>query len=1007
MAVGSIGGSGWTRVSGSSAWRALVRGYGVLTGGAWRARGRVLAIGSWLVVSLVLVGLLAPRTSFGGHVVALELAGSSDRAQTVLSAALPASLDALRLAVRWDFLLVAAYLVILLFGLALFPARAYRLQGWRSFRHVARLIVVCAAGLDVVENLLLLSVTPSDEGSDALWIAVATAAWAKFLGLALVLAYVVNAVLVYALTPRSIQQLLVAADDLTVEAGDAPRSLAAADGRFRQGICIAGGGVRSAALALGGLQELEDPACPGRQAPQPVPSWDTAERVAAVSGGAYMAGAWSIARGARRSGAEKRELIIPSTTPTAPWAKGSPEEQHLLTRLGYLLAENPTGEADARRSDVPGVIVTYLFGVALNITALLTLWWLVVQPWAWLMQSSLVCGATTCGSLEHLLRPFTLYAAAGLVGVALWVGTGWVKALFRSGRPVFKGLDAVYEHGRWPVVGLLALAAAYFLLVLLVPLSRTVLPGATGWVFDHVGISAPISALATGLAAVRTSTRQAARLAPVLGGALFVLTVVLITVLFLDHAELGAADGWFGLRQGLVTWLVVLLVAAVFFTLVSPEWWSMAGFYRGKLRLAFATFRKDGVVEHYPNGNNTPGTAEPSLSDYLTRAAGPHGTPLRICTTATTSSRRVFTHYGIPALGVTLTPERVTLHVPLGDEGRWTEYSCSPADIESKIARPSGLRLTTMAAVAMSGAAISPAMGRYRIGPTRSLIALLNARLGVWIPNPKYVREMGSDSGAAPAHGGPRYGVRYPNRRIGYLLKEFLGVFDPDDLYLYLTDGGHWENTGLVELLREGMLDEVVCLDADTKASTLRQLADAIVLAKLEIGAEITIDLDELRRAPGTVARGADYARRSVAVGVVRAGGQCGLLWYAKPVLTAKTPADLLAYAETDPSFPSTSTMDQFFHTAQFTAYRDLGRYNARELVEARTALLDAVEESPDLTTLRVHSDEHWSIRSVLKLVEDEERYTCLRRALTKPLPDRSTSAGTAAGDPGSGGGAR
>ena len=42
-----------------------------------------------------------------------------------------------------------------------------------------------------------------------------------------------------------------------------------------------------------------------------------------------------------------------------------------MTRLGYLLAENPTGTAEARRSDVPGVLVTYLFGVALNIAALL------------------------------------------------------------------------------------------------------------------------------------------------------------------------------------------------------------------------------------------------------------------------------------------------------------------------------------------------------------------------------------------------------------------------------------------------------------------------------------------------------------------------------------------------------------------------------------------------------------------------------------------------------------
>ncbi len=239
--------------------------------------------------------------------------------------------------------------------------------------------------------------------------------------------------------------------------------------------------------------------------------------------------------------------------------------------------------------------------------------------------------------------------------------------------------------------------------------------------------------------------------------------------------------------------------------------------------------------------------------------------------------------------------------------------------------------------------------------------------------------------------------MHYPNRRIGYLLKEFLGVFDPDDLYLYLTDGGHWENTGLVELLREGMLDEVVCLDADTKASTLRQLADAIVLAKLEIGAEIKIDLDELRRTPGTPG---PWGRLREAVGRSGRGARgprgattahppVGLLWYAKPVLTARTPADLLAYAETDPSFPTTSTLDQFFHTSQFTAYRDLGRYNARELLEARSALLYAVHKSPDLAQLHTHRHRHWSIKSILKLVDDEQ-YGRLRAALAKPQPVRT-----------------
>ena len=64
-------------------------------------------------------------------------------------------------------------------------------------------------------------------------------------------------------------------------------------------------------------------------------------------------------------------------------------------------------------------------------------------------------------------------------------------------------------------------------------------------------------------------------------------------------------------------------------------------------------------------------------------------------------------------------------------------------------------------------------------------------------------------------------------------------MHDPDDLYLYVTDGGHWENTGLVELIRDRTIDEVVCLDADEKPRETATRSPAIGLAKLECNADI------------------------------------------------------------------------------------------------------------------------------------------------------------------------
>ena len=141
--------------------------------------------------------------------------------------------------------------------------------------------------------------------------------------------------------------------------------------------------------------------------------------------------------------------------------------------------------------------------------------------------------------------------------------------------------------------------------------------------------------------------------------------------------------------------------------------------------------------------------------------------------------------------------------------------------------RPHGSpRLTTMLAVGLSGAAVSPAMGRFRIGPVSMLLAFANVRLGAWIPNPRYAP-------ALAAHGRP-----LPRPGLGYLLKEFFGIHDPSDLYLYVTDGGHWENTALVELLRTAHHRELVCVDADSGPGNLaRSISRAIDLAQLECAA--------------------------------------------------------------------------------------------------------------------------------------------------------------------------
>lgn len=178
-------------------------------------------------------------------------------------------------------------------------------------------------------------------------------------------------------------------------------------------------------------------------------------------------------------------------------------------------------------------------------------------------------------------------------------------------------------------------------------------------------------------------------------------------------------------------------------------------------------------------------------------------------------------------------------------------------------------------------------------------------------------------------------------------MREILGSYPCDDRFLFLTDGGHYENLGLVELLRR-RCTTIYCIDASGDVPPLAEaLADAIDLAYEELGVTITLN-DQWGLVPGggppidpadpLSALNGRLSRTAVIDGTVTYPAESGLpagttgrIVIAKALLTPDMPYPLLAHAVRAPAFPDDSTGDQWFDHTQFTAYCSLGRELARQ----------------------------------------------------------------------------
>lgn len=159
--------------------------------------------------------------------------------------------------------------------------------------------------------------------------------------------------------------------------------------------------------------------------------------------------------------------------------------------------------------------------------------------------------------------------------------------------------------------------------------------------------------------------------------------------------------------------------------------------------------------------------------------------------------------------------------------------------------------------------------------------------------------------------------------------------------YLDLSDGGHFENLGIYELIRR-RTDFIISSDASMDGDySFDDLGRAVELVRTDFGVNIRFGDDDTDLAgvlPGTDIANAfrkkfNLAKRGYALGTIEYPAiperslekKSGHFLYIKSTLTRGLPADLYGYKAQNPAYPDQSTADQFFDEAQFEAYRELG----------------------------------------------------------------------------------
>jgi hypothetical protein len=214
------------------------------------------------------------------------------------------------------------------------------------------------------------------------------------------------------------------------------------------------------------------------------------------------------------------------------------------------------------------------------------------------------------------------------------------------------------------------------------------------------------------------------------------------------------------------------------------------------------------------------------------------------------------------------------------------------------------------------------------------LMTMFNARLGWWAGNPG---EAGAYSWYKPG----------PANALKPLFAELFGLTSDSAEHVNLSDGGHFENLALYEMVLR-RCRRIVVIDAGCDPQYgFEDLGNAVRKILIDFGIRIEFD-DHFDFRSYKDQKTSKSTCRHFALGTIHyddvdEGAPHGDLLYIKPVLTGDESRDVLHYATVDETFPQQPTLtDQNYDESQFESYRRLGYHTVSSFAPQK---LDKLED--------------------------------------------------------------